>query len=406
MAQESIIETRKYYKRNKVLNLIRTHPNCSRFDLKKMTSYSMATVLGIIEELSQSGLINEEEASSTKVGRKPTWLRINPAFGTFIGLEFHSGRINCAMLDFGGQKLFQDWRGLEEDATLEHILRQMSDLIEGAIAAPAGRGRLLGIGIGVAGYFSAETGIATAYPPLKNWVNVPIRQYIEEKFACECFIENNVTCLAIGYKHLHLPAGPQEDFIFASVRSGVRIVPYIGGAFLLSNKGYAGQLGHTRVPGSNRLCLCGRRGCLNNEVANPGLRAKIIEAVLVDRMQGLFALAGGDIRGLTVPLFIQSALEGDAESLELLEETACYLGQSLGTMLDILAPRQLIVYGELCRTGEAFKAPLQASLEENAMRDNTRSLRLTLCPPDESMGALGAASMVMQKQFEYLDEIV
>ena len=50
MATESIITTRKYYKRNKILNIIRSNENISRYDVKKMTMYSMSTVLDIIDE--------------------------------------------------------------------------------------------------------------------------------------------------------------------------------------------------------------------------------------------------------------------------------------------------------------------------------------------------------------------
>ena len=61
MATESIITTRKYYKRNKILNIIRSNENISRYDVKKMTMYSMSTVLDIIDDLIASGMVYEAE---------------------------------------------------------------------------------------------------------------------------------------------------------------------------------------------------------------------------------------------------------------------------------------------------------------------------------------------------------
>ena len=61
MAIESIITTRKYYKRNKILNIIRSNENISRYDVKKMTMYSMSTVLSIIDDLIASGMVYEAD---------------------------------------------------------------------------------------------------------------------------------------------------------------------------------------------------------------------------------------------------------------------------------------------------------------------------------------------------------
>ncbi len=195
-----------------------------------------------------------------------------------------------------------------------------------------------------------------------------MKALIEEKFQCPCYVENNVTTMAIGYKHQILPASYTDDFLFVSIRNGVRLVPVIHNELFLSNKGYAGQLGHTKVHGSNRLCTCGRRGCLNAEVSDVGLRVKLIEAVLAGGMPALLDRAGGDYTKISVRSFVDLSIEGDPPSLGLMRDTAEYLGQSLGIILDILAPRHLVLYGELIRAGDAFMQPLRESWPETRSR--------------------------------------
>lgn len=112
MATESIITTRKYYKRNKILNIIRSNENISRYDVKKMTMYSMSTVLDIIDDLIASGMVYEADCEEPRVGRKPVWLRLNPEGGYFIGAEFNAFHLHCAMLDFTGEIIYQS----EEDS--------------------------------------------------------------------------------------------------------------------------------------------------------------------------------------------------------------------------------------------------------------------------------------------------
>ena len=77
MENESILESRKYYQRNKMLSVIRTHTDVSRNDIRKITAYSMTTVMNTVEDMIHDGLICEEECEEARVGRKPVWLRLN-----------------------------------------------------------------------------------------------------------------------------------------------------------------------------------------------------------------------------------------------------------------------------------------------------------------------------------------
>ena len=67
MENESILESRKYYQRNKMLSVIRTNTDVSRNDIRKMTAYSMTTVMNTVEDMIRDGLIYEEECEEARV---------------------------------------------------------------------------------------------------------------------------------------------------------------------------------------------------------------------------------------------------------------------------------------------------------------------------------------------------
>ena len=51
MQKESIIHNRKLYKRNRLMEILRcSTQNLSRFDLKKMSGYSMSSVLDLTKK--------------------------------------------------------------------------------------------------------------------------------------------------------------------------------------------------------------------------------------------------------------------------------------------------------------------------------------------------------------------
>ncbi|MEG1516407.1 MAG: ROK family protein [Clostridia bacterium] len=402
---ESIVENRKVFKRNKILNLIRTHEDCSRCDIKKMTSYSMATVLSVVDELVAGKYIIETESQTRNVGRKPALLRINSDYGYFVGLEFHATQINCATLDFLGRIIHRSNLPIVDGDDVHRVLEKLRVLIADAIEQSAKPP--LGIGVGVPGYYDAANGIGNEYKLIPGWCNVPVRDFVEAHFHVPCFIENNVTAMAIGYQYDYLQGDVTKDFLFASIRSGVRLVAVADNALYLCNNGYAGQLGHVKIrEGGSRMCLCGKRGCLNTEVADTGLKQKILEDIAAGKMQHIWGNAGKNPENVTIPLYVDSVLSGNGESLNLLNQTADYLGRALGMMTDILAPSQIVVYGELARCHDFLLRPLRHALCENAMPDNTQHLALTLCAPDERLGAYGAARLVMRKMYEFIKETV
>lgn len=402
MTNESILESRKFYKRNKILNIIRYNDNISRHDLKKITAYSMTTVLNITEELLKDNLIYEEDCNEARVGRKPSWLKINPEGGYFIGIEFNLYYMHCAMLNFNGDTVFEDNIKISRDSGSDEIVKNICSLIDAAINL-VDRKKVFGIGVGVPGYLDSAHGIAVEYPMIPNWKNIPLRKMIHEKYNLPCYIDNNVTVMAFAYKWLKSDEYV-DDFIFVSIRSGARIVPVVNNELFLSNKGFGGQLGHIKVPNSNRLCTCGKRGCLNAEVSYSGIKGKLTEGALIGRYKKLMELIDNDISKIDIYTFVESVKLNHEESIELLMDTASYLGYAIGLLIDIFAPKRIVLLGELVKIGDLFINAVSKAVSKNCIEDNFRNLSISASTFSDNIGALGAAAMVMQREFEFIKE--
>lgn len=402
MINESILENRKFYKRNKILNIIRYNDNVSRNDLKKITSYSMTTILSVTDELLKDNLIYEEDCNESRVGRKPSWLRINPAGGYFIGIEFNLNQMHCAMLNFNGETIFEHSLENSKDINSEELVENICSLIEKAIAGTNG-GKIFGVGIGVPGYFDLVSGIALEYSMIPTWKNIHLKKIIEDRFGLTCHIENNVTVMAFAYKWLKSNEY-MDDLIFISIRSGIRMVPVVNNELLLSNKGFAGQLGHIKLPNSNRLCTCGKRGCLNAEACDSAIKSKIIEGALIGKFRQLMELAENDISKVDISTFVESVKLGHEDSLKLLNETAGSLGYAIGMLIDIFAPKKIVLHGKLAKTGDVFIDAVSENVSKNSIKDNFKNLTISPSTFNDNIGALGAAAMVIQREFEFIKE--
>ena len=401
----SVIHLRQYFKRNKVLNIIRSGTDVSRHDVKKKTMYSIATVADIISDLIDEGLVYEEDCQEARVGRRPTWLRLNPSGAFFVGVEFNAQMMYCAMLNLVGEVMWEASEPVRREDTSDEIIARIVYHVEQAMEkTPGSQGRVSGICVGVPGYVDKEKGLGSSYTHLKNWVDVPVRQKLEEHFRLPCYIDNNINVMALAYKWFYF-SDDVTDYVLVSMRTGVRLVPFVNNEVILSRSGFSGELGHVHVAGGGRLCSCGRYGCLNSEVSNGAVLSTVHEGLGVGRFGPLLEMAGGEPEKITIELFCEAVNEGQEDAINLAKRVAMFMGEALGAVVNIFAPQVIVLTGNMpSALGEGFVSAIYHEMEPYTIRANHQNLRVSASAFDQNIGAIGAAAMVMQEEFEFIDQ--
>lgn len=405
MINESILESRKYNQRNKMLNVIRTGEDVSRNDLKKITSYSMTTVLSTVDEMIKDRLVIEEECSDARVGRRPIWLRLNPGGGYFVGLEFNRIQMHCVVLDFAGKLIYDNTYTLEKDDTkAKFVIEMIKTMIHKALDFLKDKnGTVFGIGLGVPGYNDKSRGIAISYSHVEGWENIPIKRIVEEEFHIPCYMCNNVDVMIYAYKWL-IYQGKCEDMLFISIRTGVHLIPIINNQAVSSRYGFPGELGHVKVAGGSRLCACGRYGCLNSEISDVAIINRISEGIRVGRFKEIADAVNNDTDQVTMALFLDSVRKGHEDSVRLLEQIKIFLGDTLSMLVNIFAPGKIVLYGALAELGELLLDDLHEYVFRNVVKENTKDLQIVASEFGRNLGALGAAALVLQEAFKFVDE--
>lgn len=405
MGVDSILENRKYYQRNKMLGVIRSNKDISRNDVKKITAYSMTTVLSTVEEMISDGLVYEEQCGDARVGRKPVWLRINPEGGYFIGIEFNRNRMQCAILNFCAKLIYTKEEKIDNKyADVRLVLSLISNMLSEALNfLGEKRKKVIGVGIGVPGYNDVKNGIAISYNHIKGWNNIPIKKIIEDEFGIPCYMENNVNVMIYAYKWL-VYNGKCEDMLFVSIRTGARVMPIVNNQPMSSAYGFSGELGHVRIKGGSRLCSCGRYGCLNSEISDVAIVNKILDGIRVKRFKEIYEMVHGDVEQITMSTFVESVTLGHEDSMNLLRQIAGFLGSTLSMLVNIFAPRKIVLYGELAFIGDLFLDDVRKHVMNNIIKENSVGLEIIASEFGRNLGAMGAAALVMEKAFDFVEE--
>src|SRR5207248_1374042 len=110
------------------------------------------------------------------------------------------------------------------------------------------------------------------------------------------------------------------------------------------------------VDPNGRLCLCGKRGCVERLASGPYLAADVRASLAAQPERGatLRRLAHGDLQAVTAQLVAEAAAQGDELAWEALRRAAEALGAGIGNAANLINPQRFILGGGVSKSGEPY----------------------------------------------------
>ena len=159
-----------------------------------------------------------------------------------------------------------------------------------------------------------------------------------------------------------------------------------------------------KIKGGSRLCSCGRYGCLNSEISDVAIVNKIIDGIYVGRFKEIQEMTGGDQDLITMSVFVESVRRGHEDSLKQLKQIGGFMGDAMGMLVNIFAPKKIVLFGELAEIGDLLLDQVREIVRQDTIEENSEHLEIVASEFGRNLGAIGAAALVMQDAFEFVDE--
>jgi glucokinase len=156
----------------------------------------------------------------------------------------------------------------------------------------------------------------------------------------------------------------------------------------------AGEIGHMIVQPDGPVCTCGKRGCLEALCAGPGIARRARERLRGESANTTALLADKESRDVTSEDVLEAAKGGDAVALELVNETARYLGIGIGNALNLLNSEVVILGGGVGEAGELLLAPLRREVAQVAL-PGVAGAHVCAAALGYNAGVLGAAALAV-----------
>jgi glucokinase len=284
------------------------------------------------------------------------------------------------------------------EAGAKDVLERLVGLAERAIEATRREiqgAEILGVGVGAPGPLDTKRGIVLLTPNL-GWVNLPLRQIIHDRLGLPAALDNDANCAVLGEWWVGAARG-------ARTAIGITIGTGIGGGLILDGKLFhgasdvAGEIGHTTIDTEGRRCKCGNYGCLEAYASGPNIALRAVEEIEAGAVSRLPSLVGGDLSKVTAQTVYQAAADGDDLALEVVNDTAKFLGVGIGNLLNVFNPEVVVVCGGVTLAGDHLFVPLRREVARRAFKPAVAACRIVPGELAGTAGVYGAAKAFLDQ---------
>jgi glucokinase len=265
--------------------------------------------------------------------------------------------------------------------------------------APADLANVAGIGIAIPGPTDPYQGIVMKAPNLPGWINLPLKQMMEQRLGRPVLLGNDANLAALG--EWKFGAGQNHnDVLYFTISTGIGGGVISGGHLLLGARGLAAEVGHTLLDPNGPQCGCGQYGHFEALASGTAIARTARTRLKAGQGAGskVFELVGGQIDQVTSVLVGQAALAGDEFARSLITEAGGYIGQALASLVHAYNPSIVIFGGGVSMLGDLLLEPARVKLRQYAMSDAYwDNCPLVLAALGDDAGLIGAGALVMEE---------
>ena len=249
--------------------------------------------------------------------------------------------------------------------------------------------KLKGIGVG-APNGNHHLGTVSQAPNLPWKEKIPIVEYLTQEFSVKVKLTNDANAAAIGEK-IYGGAKNMNDFLVITLGTGVGSGIFANGQILYGNQSLAGEIGHVIVDSnSDRLCGCGRYGCLETYCSANGIVKTAVEKINNNRETSL-----KEIKIISAKNIYEHAVQGDSCAKEIFDETAKVLAIELANAACYTNPEAVFVTGGLAKSNGILFDSLQKYFDKYLLNIYQKEVKIMKSQlPDNIAAVLGAAALI------------
>lgn len=364
----------------RVFTTILTRSPISRIDVARLTGLSQAAVTKAVAPLVAAGLINDslDPTLTGLPGRPVSPVAVVPEAVVALGVKVNADELIGVATDLTTRILASERVSLtshEPGAVVDAIVELCASLRDeiGALGP-----RLACIGVAVSGDVDTETGVVRD-SALMGWRGVPLGEALTERLSQAVIVENDVRALTIGEHWFGVGLGT-GSFAIVTIGRGIGSGLHLNGEVVEGAYGVAGEIGHLPLASPDRVCACGRRGCVEAVAAT---------SAIVD------AVSAAHDRTVTIEEAVALGRAGDPAAVSAFADAGRVIGAAIASLVNLVGPELVIIGGEGVANFDLLEDSLRGSYADHVFASADRC-RIVVRPHTFEDWARGAAAAAIR----------
>jgi len=361
-------------------------------DLTLLTGKSLPHTTKALNELVKNGLVLECGYAISTGGRRPQMYSVKPDYMYILSVAMDQFVTSISILDMQNNLVGKEHLvSLDLSAHPEAIAelgQELKAFIEGS-GIP--KEKFAGIGIGMPGFVDVTKGINYSFFD-RHYGS--INEYLEALTGVPVIIDNDSSLIALAEWKLGAARNRQNALVI-NIGWGIGLGMVLNGDLFRGENGFAGEFSHIPLFTNNKICSCGKMGCLETETSLSVIAEKAVTGIHEGRTTVMKDLSM-DNRDDTFRKIMDAAVKGDKYAVELLSQAGYHIGRGIAILIHLLNPNLIILSGRGTLAGKLWLAPVQHALNEHCIPKIAENIQLMISPLGYEAERLGAAALVME----------
>jgi len=365
--------------------------SCS--DLSTLIKTSLPLTTKMLNELIRDNDIVETGYAPSTGGRRPQMYSIRPDRMYTVAVAMDQLFTRVVIMDMHRRHVSVPEK-IELHLTKNpQALETLADIIEAHIErSNINKEKIVGIGIGMPGFIDSRKGLNYSF--LGNG-EISITHYITEKLHLQTYIENDSSVTALAELKFGA-ARHKKSAMIVNLGWGIGLGLILNGELFRGYNGFAGEFSHLPLFTNDKLCSCGKMGCLETEASLMVVVEKAKEGIRNGRVTLLQEKQLAENLDQASMAVTKAAEKGDKFAVELLSEAGYHIGRGVAILIHLLNPEAIVLSGRGSFAGKIWQIPLQQALNEHCIPRLSANTTIEVSELGLDGELIGAAALVME----------
>ena len=361
-------------------------------DLSEKTGKSLPLIQKLINEMIDEGLIAESGLAPSTGGRRPVMYKLKAKSMFTVSVAMDQFLTKIAVIDTGNNIVLS--KELECPlANADSVLNMLHECIENIIVeSGVDREKIIGVGIGMPGFIDFRQGENYSFFPNEK---KPVARYLNEKLNLPVYLDNDSSLIALA-EYRFGSAKNLNNAMVVNIGWGVGLGMILNGELFRGQNGFAGEFSHIPLFNNNKLCQCGKSGCLETESSLLVIFEKVRDGLKEGRVSSLKnEFHSGHLHDDWKDI-VKAATNGDQFVIEILSEIGYNIGRGIAILIHLFNPETVILSGRGAIARKLWLAPIEQALNEHCIPRLSANTTIGISSLGDEALSIGCTALVIE----------